>query len=52
MERYQISKRIHTSYLDLGKITPRERELLLEFIMEDIQHDNRIYEEHLNKIKT
>lgn len=49
MERYQITKRIHTSYNDLAQITPRERELLLEFIKDDIEHDNKIYEQMSNK---
>ena len=34
-ERYEISKRIHTSYNDLGDITPLERGYILDFILED-----------------
>lgn len=34
-ERFLISKNINTSYLDIGKMTPKEREYLLEFIHED-----------------
>ena len=48
-ERYQISKRIHTSYTELGSITPREREILLDLIREDIEHDNKIVQEAQQK---
>lgn len=41
-ERYEISKRIHTSYNDSGSITPREREIILELIKDDIEHDNEL----------
>lgn len=34
-ERWFISKNINTSYNDLGKITPRERDYLLEFIVDE-----------------
>lgn len=44
-ERYEISKRINTSYNDLGLITPRERSLLLQFIDEDIKHENKVIED-------
>lgn len=44
-EKYEISKRIHTSYNELGEITPKERTLLLQFINEDIQHDNSVKEQ-------
>lgn len=41
-ERYEISKRIHTSYVDLGKITPIERQYLMQFIHEDMEHDSKV----------
>lgn len=41
-ERYQISKMIHTSYNDLGDITPRERMYLLELIRKDLEHENEL----------
>ena len=47
-ERFFISKNINTSYLDTGKITPRERAYLLEFI-----HDEAVKtREYLDNIKT
>lgn len=46
-ERYLISKHIHTSYVDLGKITPIERKYLLEFIRQDLQRENDIRENML-----
>jgi hypothetical protein len=51
-ERYEISKRINTSYNDIGLITPRERGLLLEFIEEDIKHDNTVIEKARDKAKS
>ena len=36
-ERYAISKNIHTSYNDTGKITPHERRRLIELINEDVE---------------
>lgn len=34
-EQYLISKMIHTSVNDLDNITPKERDLLLKFIVEE-----------------
>lgn len=34
-ERWFISKNINTSYNDLGKITPRERDYLIDFIIDE-----------------
>ena len=48
-ERYEISKRINTSYADTGKISVKERMLLLQFIKEDIEHDNEVMQEARNK---
>jgi hypothetical protein len=44
-ERYQISKHIHTSYTDLGYVTPAERKYLLEFIRRDLEHENKLIQE-------
>lgn len=48
-ERYAISKFIHTSYNEIGKVTPREREYLLEFIAEDRQRDEKLIKEKIQK---
>lgn len=50
-ERYEISKRINTSYEDTGKITVKERALILQFIEEDIKHDNKVIEQAQQKAK-
>lgn len=50
-ERYQISKRIHTSYNELGDITPRERLLLLDLLRKDIEHENEITQKFMDKSK-
>lgn len=41
-ERYLISKFIHTSYGDIGNITPLERQYLLQYIKRDIERENEI----------
>ena len=48
-ECYMISKRIHTSYNDLKKISPLERMYLLEFIKRDIERENEIREKLRNQ---
>ena len=50
-ERYLISKHIHTSYFDLGKITPTERKYLLEFIRQDLQRESDIRDKTLQNMK-
>ena len=42
-ERYLISKHIHTSYNDIGDITPLEREYLLKYIKRDLDQQNEAY---------
>ena len=39
-EKYFISRKIHTSYLDLDEITPIERKMILKFITEDLQEQS------------
>ena len=36
-EKYQISKKIHTSFLDLDEITYVERRMLLKFITKNLK---------------
>lgn len=43
-EKYLVSKKIHTSYLDLDEITPIERKMLLKFIIEDLKEQNAAIE--------
>ena len=43
-EKYMISKRTHTSYLDLDEITPLERKMILKFIVEDLKEQNSAIE--------
>ena len=50
-ERYLISKHIHTSYLDVGKVTPTERKYLLEFIKKDLERDKEIRDKALQNMK-
>lgn len=41
-ERYQISKHLHTSYTDVGDMTPLERDYILKFIARDIEQQNEM----------
>lgn len=41
-ENYQISKRIHTSVLELDEITPTERKILLKLLVDDLKEEERI----------
>ena len=50
-ERYFISKRLNTSYLDTGNITVLERNLLLKFISEEIEQEEKMVEEIRNTKK-
>ena len=43
-EKYLISKKIHTSFLDLDEITPIERKMILKFIIEDLKEQNAAIE--------
>lgn len=42
-ERYIISKRLNTSYYDLGKITPFERTELLKLIKEEVDKEDEAF---------
>jgi len=41
-EKYQISKRIHTSFIELDEITPTERKSLLKLLVDDLKEEERI----------
>lgn len=41
-ERYQISKNTHTSYSDLGEITPTERAYLIKLVVDDLKMKEEI----------
>ena len=43
-ERYIISKHTNTSYKDTDQITPTERNYILEFITEELQKQQELYE--------
>lgn len=43
-EKYQISKRIHTSFTELDNITSVERKALLKLIVKDLEEQKRIIE--------
>ncbi len=43
-EKYIISNKIHTSFLDLDEITPLERKMILKFITEELKEQNAAFE--------
>lgn len=43
-ERYLVSKHTHTSYNDVGEITPTERIYILQLIAEEIQKSDALIE--------
>ena len=49
-ECYSIAKNCNTSYTDLLKITPRERNYLIEFIVDDARKAKEFIEENKKRI--
>lgn len=49
--RYLISRFTHTSYLDVGYISPLERDYILEFITEEKEEEQKKIEESKQKRK-
>ena len=39
-ERYLLTKKLNTSYTDTASITPTERNLLLQFLKDDLQRES------------
>lgn len=50
-ERYYISKAINTSYNDVGKITPRERQYIVDFIIEDRKKEKELIKQQTEELK-
>jgi len=48
-ERYYIAKQGNISYIETGKMTPMERELILEYILEDLQMQQNIINRQMTK---
>lgn len=44
-ERYFISKKCNTSYLDVGQMTPLERGYVMEFILDEIEKEKQALDE-------
>lgn len=49
-ECYSIAKNCNTSYVDILKITPRERDYLIEFIVDDANKAKELIEESKKRI--
>jgi hypothetical protein len=47
--RYLISKFCNTSYNDAGDISPLERDYIIGFITEELERQQKAYEEAKNK---
>lgn len=50
-ESYLISKNVNTSYSDIMKITPQERNYILEFISEEFKKTQEMTEKMKSKNK-
>ena len=50
-ERYYISKRCNTSYLDVGEISVHERRLLMKFIADEIKQEQEFMEKQQQQQK-
>ena len=50
-ECYLISKNMNTSYADVLKMTPIEREYLLQFLLNDFNERKKAVEEELRSIE-
>lgn len=50
-ECYLISKNMNTSYSDVLKITPIEREYLINFLLEDYNEKKRVTEQELKALE-
>jgi hypothetical protein len=44
-ERYLISKNTSTSYNEVGQLTPKEREYIIEFIADEIKRSKDLIEQ-------
>ena len=50
-ERYILTKKLNTSYVDTASITPTERNLLLQFLRDDLQREQEAIENMRNNQK-
>lgn len=49
LERYQICKNSNISYSDTGQMTPAERKMILQFIVDDRKREAKALEESKKK---
>lgn len=50
-EKYQISKYINTSFVDVDEVSTIERQMLMKFIIEDEQTKQEIFMQAKEKAK-
>lgn len=50
-ECYLISKNMNTSYTDVLKMTPIEREYLIKFLLEDYEEKKKAVEQEIQSIQ-
>lgn len=50
-ECYLISKNMNTSYSDVLKITPKERELLIKFLLDEYNEKQKAVEKELQTLQ-
>ena len=51
-ERYFIAKHSHISYDDTGKMTPRERDYIQEFIVDDLKRQQDYVKNMTQEMRT
>ena len=51
-ERYIISKQTHMTYEDTGKMTPAERKMIIQFLVEDTRREKEAIEQAKKGRKT
>lgn len=51
MKKYIISKQTNTSYMDLDRMTPMEREMVLSMIQDETQRRNEEMQKAVAKAK-
>ena len=50
-DSYLISKNLNTSYTDVLKLTPRERDYIMEFIIEDEENKKKLIEDNKKNLQ-
>ena len=50
-ECYLISKNLNTSYTDVLKLSPREKDYIIEFIIQDAENSKKLIEDNKKNLQ-